>query len=124
MTDLRTIEIKAYVPARDFTLSQQFYRDFGFKVEPMSDQMAFCHCDGSSFLLQNYYVKEYAENFMMHILVQDVESWWDHIVRKDIGTTYGVMIEPISNKPWGLRDFAVADPAGVLWRIGQEIVVE
>lgn len=58
MTDLKTIEIKAFVPARDFELSKRFYRDFGFTIEFMSDQMAFCHCDGSSFLLQNFYVKE------------------------------------------------------------------
>lgn len=124
MTDLKTIEIKAFVPAKDFALSQQFYQDFGFRVEPMSDQLAFCHCDGSSFLLQNFYVKELAENFMMHILVQDVESWWANVLRKDIGSKYGVLIEPISDKPWGLRDFAIADPTGVLWRVGQEIEIK
>lgn len=121
MTDLKTIEIKAFVPARDFELSRRFYQDFGFKIEPMSDQMAFCHCDGSSFLLQKFYVQEHAENFMMHILVQDVQPWWDNVVTKDIGNKYGVLIEPLSDKPWGLRDFAIADPTGVLWRVGQEI---
>ena len=30
--DLRTIEIKAFVPARDMELSLRFYRDLGFQV--------------------------------------------------------------------------------------------
>ena len=30
--DLRTVEIKAFVPARDMDLSLRFYRDLGFEV--------------------------------------------------------------------------------------------
>lgn len=61
------------------------------------------------------------ENFMMHLLVEDVESWWSHVQGQNILTKYGVMIESISDKPWGLRDFAISDPSDVLWRIGQNI---
>jgi hypothetical protein len=64
------IEIKAYVPAKDFELSTQFYRDLGFNVELLGPEMAYLNIGTSSFLLQNFYVKEHAENFMMHMLVK------------------------------------------------------
>jgi hypothetical protein len=32
--------------------------------------------------LQNYYVKEFAENLQMHPLVNDVDAWWREIQAK------------------------------------------
>jgi uncharacterized glyoxalase superfamily protein PhnB len=118
---LSAIEVKAFVPARDFELSKRFYADFGFTVVEMSDDMAFCHVGKCSFLLQKFYVKEHAENFMMHLLVDDVEAWWRHVERQQIASRYGVRVLPPEDRPWGMRDFTVDDPTSVLWRIGQDI---
>jgi uncharacterized glyoxalase superfamily protein PhnB len=76
----------------------------------------------TSFLLQEF--PEGIDNFMMHLLVQDVDAWWSHVQDQGIVAKYGVMIEPISDKSWGLRDFAISDPSHVLWRIGQNISKE
>jgi catechol 2,3-dioxygenase-like lactoylglutathione lyase family enzyme len=121
MSELKTIEIKAFVPARNFERSLQFYADLGFSVEVLSDDMAYLWVDTSSFLLQRFYVREHAENFMMHLLVPDVEVWWRHVVAQDLGAKYGVRVLPPEDRPWGIRDFCVDDPTGVLWRIGQVI---
>ena len=124
MGNLATIEAKAYVPARDFELSKQFYQDVGFDLAWSSDALAyFCHGD-SSFLLQNFYVKEHADNFMMHLLVEDVEAWWQQVQAKGIASKYGTFVEPPEDRDWGLRDFVVVDPTGVLWRIGQNIAAK
>jgi predicted lactoylglutathione lyase len=32
MANLKTLEIKAFVPARDFALSKRFYEDLGFTI--------------------------------------------------------------------------------------------
>lgn len=121
MPNMATIEAKAFVPARDFDLSKRFYADMGFTVVPMSDDMAFVHVGRSSFLLQRFFVKEHADNFMMHLLVEDVESWWQQVCRADLAGRYGVRVLPPEDRPWGMRDFTVDDPTGVLWRIGQDI---
>lgn len=115
------IEIKAFVPARDFELCKRFYVDLGFSVAWSSDDMAYLHVGKSSFLLQKYYVKEHTENFMMHLLVPDVQAWWQHVVAEDLASRYGVRVTPPEDRPWGLRDFTIDDPSGVLWRIGQDI---
>ena len=116
-----TIEIKAFVPARDFELSKRFYTDLGFTIAWSSEDLAYLHAGTSSFLLQRFYQKEHAENFMMHMLVQDVEAWWQHVVSQQIAKRYGVRAMPPEDRPWGIRDFVLDDPTGVLWRIGQTI---
>ncbi len=124
MGNLATIEAKAYVPARDFELSKQFYQDLSFDLAWSSDTLAyFCHGD-SSFLLQNFYIKEHADNFMMHLLVEDVEAWWRQVQAKGIASKYGTFVEPPEDRDWGLRDFVIVDPSGVLWRIGQNIAAK
>ena len=40
MTTLHSIEIKAFVPARDYALSQRFYADLGFEQNPTATASA------------------------------------------------------------------------------------
>ena len=116
-----TLEIKAYVPARDFALSRRFYVDLGFDEELLSTEMACFRAGNCSFLLQKFYVREHAENFMMHMLVVDVEAWWDRVLSQRLAERYGVRAEPPQDQPWGIRDFCIVDPTSVLWRIGQSL---
>jgi len=119
--NMDTIEIKAFLPAQDFDLSKRFYLDLGFTEAWGSDEMAYLHAGRSSFLLTRFYEKPFAENLMMSLLVVDVEAWWQHVVAQDLGARYGVRVNPPEDRPWGMRDFTIDDPSGVLWRIGQSI---
>ena len=42
MSKLNAIEIKAFVPARDFALSKRFYADLGFSVAWSNDDLPTC----------------------------------------------------------------------------------
>jgi catechol 2,3-dioxygenase-like lactoylglutathione lyase family enzyme len=121
--NLAAVEIKAFVPARDFELSKRFYEDLGFTVAWSSDDLAYLHADKSSFLLQRFYRKEHAANFMMHLLVADVEAWWKQVLDRQLAERYDVKAHAPDDRPWGMRDFVLFDPTGVLWRIGQNIDV-
>lgn len=121
MQGMTTIELKAFVPAKDFGLSCRFYQELGFSLAWSSEQLAYFHHGNSSFLLQNFYVKEHADNFMMHLLVEDVEAWWRHVQESGLAAKYGMTVDRPEDRPWGLRDFVLVDPTGVLWRIGQDI---
>jgi uncharacterized glyoxalase superfamily protein PhnB len=114
--DLTVVELKAFVPARDFALSKQFYQ-----LAWSGDDLAYIRHGECSFLLQNFYNEEHAGNFMMHLLVTDVDAWWHHVQARKIASKYGTKTEPPEDRPWGLRDFVLVDPTGVLWRIGQNI---
>lgn len=117
--NLNAVEIKAFIPAKDFALSKRFYQDIGFVMASEGGGVAYFHHQNVSFLLQDFYVKEFAENLMMHLLVEDVDAWWSSIQNADIAKKYGVRINAIEHQAWGMRDFVVIDPSGVLWRIGQ-----
>lgn len=119
MADLRTIELKAFVPAKNFELSKGFYRDIGFTMASDSDGIAYFHYENVSFLLQDFYAKELAENLMLHLLVEDVDAWWGFLRDSGISEKYGVKLSAIEQQPWHMRDFVLFDPSGVLWRIAQ-----
>jgi catechol 2,3-dioxygenase-like lactoylglutathione lyase family enzyme len=119
MNAMKTVELKAFVPAKDFELSKRFYQDIGFTLASDSDGIAYFHYGDVSFLLQNFYVKELAENFMMHLLVENIDAWWAEIQARSIAEKYGVRILPPEQRPWRMRDFVLLDPSGVLWRIAQ-----
>ncbi|PNS07951.1 VOC family protein [Solilutibacter silvestris] len=116
---LGVVEIKAFVPARDFELSKRFYRDLGFEIPWSSDDLAYLHAGNASFLLQKFYEPEHAGNFMMHLLVHDVEAWWQRVQSQRLAERYDVRTEPPADRPWMIRDFVLFDPSGVLWRIGE-----
>ena len=121
MNSLNTIELKAFVPAKDFELSKQFYQDIGFTLASDTDGIAYFHHENVSFLLQNFYRKELADNFMMHLLVANVDAWWKKIQERKIAEKYGVKILPPEQRPWRMRDFVLLDPSGVMWRIAENI---
>jgi catechol 2,3-dioxygenase-like lactoylglutathione lyase family enzyme len=121
MSNMTTIEAKAFVPARDFALSKRFYQDLGFELAWSSEDLAYLRRGNASFLLQNFYNKDHADNFMMHLLVEDADAWWRQVEEQGLQAKYGVRAEPPADRSWGLRDFAIIDPTGVLWRIGHNI---
>jgi hypothetical protein len=52
--------------------------------------------DLKAFLLQNFYVKEHAENFMMQIMVENADDWWEHIKSVGLAEKYKL---PASSRP-------------------------
>jgi uncharacterized glyoxalase superfamily protein PhnB len=118
MPNLRISEIKAFVPARDHELSKQFYKDLGFTMASDGGGVAYFHFGEASFLLQDFCAGG-AENFMMHLLVEDVDAWWQQVQASGVAGKYGVKVTAIESQPWRMRDFCLSDPSGVLWRIGQ-----
>ena len=121
MPKLSTVEIKAFVPARDFELSKRFYQAIGFTLASDTDEPAYFHHGNCAFLLQRFYAVGHAENFMMHLLVENVNDWHGQLVEQDIATRFGVQIGEPADRPWAMRDFTLTDPSGVLWRIAQNI---
>jgi catechol 2,3-dioxygenase-like lactoylglutathione lyase family enzyme len=112
------IAMRPFVPAKDFETSLRFYTDLGFEPHRLGEGLASMHLGPFAFLLQDYYVKDWAENFMMHLLVHDLQAWWAHIASLNLADRYAVKIpaEP-KLQPWGLVVGYVWDPCGVLWHV-------
>lgn len=67
--------MKAYVPAKDIDISKKFYRSLGFNMRPAFGGTLDCELGGYEFRLQDYYVQDWANNFMIVMSVDDVGEW-------------------------------------------------
>lgn len=71
-------DLKIYTPAKDFELSKLFYSKLGFELTEVWAGDVDCRLGGAVFRLQNYYKKEWADNFMMLFGVDDARAWHLH----------------------------------------------
>jgi hypothetical protein len=111
---------RPFLPAKEFKKSLRFYQAIGFGAYPLGETLAELSLGPHAFLLQGHYVKEWAENMMMHVLVEDVNAWWRHIDSLDLARQFGVSPpRPPKVEPWGLTVVYVFDPSGVLWHFAQ-----
>jgi uncharacterized glyoxalase superfamily protein PhnB len=107
------------MPAKDFALSKAFYEALGF-TKLLDDEVAIFEIGSTGFILQAYYQKDWAENFMMQLMVDDLDAWWAHIQTLDLPGRFGVQPpRPPKMQPWGLRVAYVFDPSGVLWHVSE-----
>jgi catechol 2,3-dioxygenase-like lactoylglutathione lyase family enzyme len=110
------LDLKTFVPSKDYALSKRFYSDLGFTLNWSNPEVAEFQIGAYRFLLQNFFVQQ--ENFMMSLMVEDADAWWKHITEIKLTEKYpGIMARPPALQPWGLRVLYLSDPSGVLWHI-------
>jgi catechol 2,3-dioxygenase-like lactoylglutathione lyase family enzyme len=111
---------RPFVPAKDLQVSLRFYRHLGFEVarEFSDGSGAIIALGASSLILTSFYDKAYAENFMMQLVVPDLDRWWEHIQAARLHEAFDVPApKPPTMQPWGLMVSYVVDPTGVLWHV-------
>jgi hypothetical protein len=113
------VAMRPMVPAKDFEISKRFYIELGFQPRILlPDRLVEMSLGPFSFILQAYYVREWADNFVVHMTVADVTKWWNHILALDLTARYRVKITPPQTDGWATIA-GVTDPSGVLWRFAQ-----
>jgi catechol 2,3-dioxygenase-like lactoylglutathione lyase family enzyme len=114
-----TERMRPFVPTKDFDSSKRFYEALGFE-KVLDGEVAIFNAAAGGFILQRYYQKDWAENFMMQLMVDDLDAWWAHIEVLDLPSKFGVQPPKApAMQPWGLRTAYVYDPCGVLWHVAQ-----
>jgi catechol 2,3-dioxygenase-like lactoylglutathione lyase family enzyme len=115
------IALRPFVPATNFETSVSFYGDLGFTVHRIADGLASIELGPFGFLLQHFYAENFAGNFMMQLLVNDLDAWWKRFAALDLGSKYSVRPPRApAVQPWGLTVAYVVDPSGVLWHFVQK----
>ncbi len=112
--------LRTFLPTKDFEESKRFYQALGFEQVADGEVAIFDTAEPGGIILQRYYNKEWAENLMLSLRVDDLDAWWAHIDSLDLPGNFGVRPPaPPKDYPWGLREVHVIDPAGVLWHFVQ-----
>jgi hypothetical protein len=111
--------IRPFIGAKNYKLSRNFYRDLGFKENILSSNMSYFNTDGLGFYLQNASVKDWIDNTMVFMEVDNVNQFWYKLLELDLTSKYNnVKLTPIRELEWGKECF-LHDPSGILWHFGE-----
>lgn len=120
MINLRASDLRPFLPSKNFDLSKQFYIALGCNLEFSDDNLALFNLGGSRFYVQRYYVKEWADNCMLHLSVQDAANCYTEIaVILESGRFPGARVTPPEQESYGALVTYVWDPVGVLIHLAQ-----
>jgi len=118
----QVLALRPFVPAKDFSLSKRFYQALGFRITMQDQTIAMLKCGGFSFILQNYYVKEFAENCVLQMMVRDADAWWEQNDPASLVPEFGIQPpRPPALQSWGMKVGFIFDPSGVLWHIAEAL---
>lgn len=111
--------IRPFIGAKDFKLSRQFYKDLGFEEIILEQNLSVFKKENTAFYLQNYDVKEWLENTMLFVEVENTEEFYNEILSLKLHEKYeNVKLIPIKINEWGKECFLI-DPSGILWHFGE-----
>lgn len=114
------LDLKTFIPAKNFTISKKFYLSLGFFINWETDNLIEFQVGEFRFLLQNFYVKELAENYMIHLQVENLDQWIQEIrISSNKRIDKSVSISKPKEEPWGMYVSYLKDPSGILWHIAQ-----
>lgn len=111
--------IRPFIGSKDFEVSRRFYRDLGFEETPLFKNMSLFKVNASlAFYLQDAYVKDWIDNSMIFLEVEDAHRCYQELFELGLPEKYeGVRLVPVRVNDWGSECF-LHDPAGILWHFG------
>lgn len=117
--EYKALSIRPFIGATEFEESKAFYNDLGFAEVALSSGLSLFRKTDCAFYLQNAFNRDWIDNTMVFLEVEDVQSFWDKLVTLDLPAKYkNVRLTPIRVDHWG-RECFVHDPSGVLWHFGE-----
>ncbi|KQS35226.1 VOC family protein [Pedobacter sp. Leaf194] len=111
--------IRPFIGAKNFETSRSFYRDLGFEEVTLGDSMSVFKSGEMAFYLQNAYVKDWIDNTMIFMEVDDVDRFYNELLALGLPARYeNVKLSAIKTETWGKECF-LHDPSGILWHFGE-----
>ena len=109
--------IRTFIGSYDFQESREFYNLLGFKEISLDKKMSYFEIDKDlGFYLQKYFVKDWVDNSMIFLEVENLEECKRELVRKNLQQKFkNVRISEIKLENWG-KEFFMHDPSGILWQ--------
>ncbi|TCC98201.1 VOC family protein [Pedobacter psychroterrae] len=115
----KPVSIRPFIGSKTFERSRNFYNDLGFNETVLDTGLSLFRWGELGFYLQNAYVKEWVDNTMLFIEVENVQEVWDTLISMELNIKYPeVRLVPIRIESWGQECF-LHDPSGILWHFGE-----
>ena len=117
---MKFLSLEPFVPSgSNYEGSKQFFIELGFHINWEVPGCAGFQRDECRFILQQYDVKAFAENFMLSVKVDRVDAFRQMVLDKQLPEKYGIRIGKINQMPYG-REVNVIDIAGVCWHFVEQ----
>jgi catechol 2,3-dioxygenase-like lactoylglutathione lyase family enzyme len=111
--------IRPFIGSKNFQTSRSFYQDLGFNEIILGPNFSYFETKGIGFYLQDAYVKDWIDNTMLFLEVEDVNKFWTELLDLDLPAKYeNIKLLPVREMDWGKECF-IHDPSGILWHIGE-----
>jgi hypothetical protein len=115
----KTLSIRPFIGAKNFSVSSNFYRDLGFEQIVIGSDFYYFKSGNFGFYLQDAYVKDWVDNTMIFMEVEGVHRFFAELESLDLPKKYpGVRLTPVKELYWGSECF-LHDPSGILWHFGE-----
>lgn len=107
--------LEPFVPSGSkFEESKQLFLELGFKIKWDAGGYVGFERDGCKFILQQFDNREFAENLMISVKVDNAEEFWKFVTDKKLPERFGIRISEPANQPYG-KEVNIIDIAGVCW---------
>lgn len=112
---MKFLSLEPFVPSgSDFEGSKQLFKELGFNISwDAGDYIGF-EKDGCKFILQKYDHKDFAENLMISVRIDNAEEFWKSVTERKLAEKFGIKIGKPTAQPYG-KEVNVIDIAGVCW---------
>ncbi|WP_089855935.1 VOC family protein [Chryseobacterium taeanense] len=111
--------IRPFVGSQNFETSRNFYKDLGFEEIILEPKLSLFRRNETAFYLQDAYVKDWIDNTMLFVEVENTDEFWNYLESLHLTDKYPTAkLSPVKTMPWGKECF-VHDPCGVLWHFGE-----
>jgi hypothetical protein len=107
--------LEPFVPSgSEFEKSKQLFQEIGFQINWDAGDYVGFEKDGCKFVLQHFNKKDFAENFMITVKIDNAEEFWKEMTDKDLPGKFGIRINKPVHQPYGI-EVNMIDIAGVCW---------
>ena len=118
---MKFTSLQPFVPSgNDFEGSKQFFVELGFKIGWEDSNYVNFEKDGNRFILQRFDKREFAENFMLTVGVNNAEEFRNFVLEKKLPERFGIRIGNVTQQPYG-KEVNIIDLAGVCWHFVENI---
>lgn len=112
---MKFLSLEPFVPSgNNFEGSKKFFQELGFTINWDAGDYTGFEKDGCKFILQKYDNKEFAQNFMLSVRVNNVDEFWKSVIDKNLVEKFGSKIGQPTEQPYG-KEVTIIDIAGVCW---------
>ena len=117
---LAATDVKPFVGSKDFALSRDFYVAMGWSLNFDAGDLAELQLGDHRFYLQKNYQRQWCDNTMLHITVNDANAWYARAESVITSRNFrAAKVRSPSMQSYGALVTFVWDPSGVLLHFAQ-----